>query len=98
MLSDGSRLGALELHKALRGIDSVYLLHDKRGQPIKDTTLNAAFQKAKRAAGLLDLTFRDIKAKGVSDATGSKKDAGGHKSEAMVLVYDRKKLVVPPTR
>ena len=89
---------AVEAALSLPGVGSVCLLHDKRGQPIKDTTLNAAFEKTKRATRLMDLTFHDIKAKGVSDATGSKKGAGGHKSEAMVLVYDRKKLVVPPTR
>jgi hypothetical protein len=33
----------------------------------------------------------------VSDFEGNKKDASGHKTEAMVAVYDRKRIEVKPT-
>ena len=42
-------------------------------------------------------TFHDLKAKGVSDFQGEKRDAAGHKTVAMAEVYDRKKGRVPPT-
>jgi hypothetical protein len=43
-------------------------------------------------------TFRDLKAKGVSDFEGGKKKASGHKSNRTVGVYDRKPIEVDATR
>ena len=47
--------------------------------------------------GIERFTFQDLKAKGVSDFDGDKKKASGHKSEAMVAVYDRKITEIEPT-
>ena len=46
----------------------------------------------------LDVRIQDLKAKGVSDFDGDKKKASGHKSEAMVAVYDRKITEIESTR
>lgn len=43
-------------------------------------------------------TFHDLKAKGVSDFDGSKKLAGGHRTESAAAVYDRRLETVPATR
>lgn len=40
--------------------------------------------------------IRHHKAKGVSDTEGDKKAASGHKTDAMVQVYDRKLAEVKP--
>lgn len=62
------------------------------GSPIKYD----AFHKAFKALGA-GFHIHDLKAKGVSDFTGDKRAASGHKSEAMVAVYDRKRKDVDPT-
>jgi integrase len=59
----------------------------------------AARQKASSSLGyILDCTFHDLKAKGISDYEGSSRDKqlfSGHKTEGQVLVYDRKTKVSP---
>jgi len=47
--------------------------------------------------GMERFTFQDLKAKGVSDFEGDKRQASGHKSESMVAVYDRKTLEIEST-
>ena len=42
-------------------------------------------------------SFHDLKAKGVSDFTGDKKKASGHKSQRMVDIYDRKRIEIEAT-
>ena len=58
-----------------------------------------ARQKASVKLGyVLDCTFHDLKAKGISDYEGSSRDKqlfSGHKTESQVLVYDRKTKVSP---
>lgn len=51
-----------------------------------------------RRAGIQPFTFHDLKAKGISDFAGDKQRAGGHRTAAMVAVYDRKKIEIDPTR
>lgn len=46
----------------------------------------------------IEWTFHDLKGKGVSDFDGSKKLAGGHRTESAAAVYDRRLEVVPATR
>lgn len=82
-------------------VDSLYLIHDKAGQPIKIDSFNTAWQRLMARAksqGVAPFTFHDLKPKGVSDFEGDKQAASGHKSMAMVAVYDRKKKQVKPTR
>lgn len=58
-----------------------------------------ARQKASVKLGyVLDCTFHDLKAKGISDYEGSSRDKqlfSGHKTESQVLIYDRKTKVSP---
>ena len=67
-------------------------VHDVKYQSFYD-----AFTEATEAAKVEDFHFHDIKAKGASDFTGNKKDAGGWKSDSMVPVYDRKRKTVKAT-
>lgn len=73
-------------------LQSVFVLRDQSGQPIKLRTLQKWFADAKIAAGLkdADIHFHDIKAKGISDYEGDKQRFSGHKSAAMVSRYDRR--------
>jgi integrase len=73
-------------------LQSVFVLRDQNGQPIKLRTLQKWFAEAKTAAGLkdADIHFHDIKAKGISDYEGDKQRFSGHKTAAMVSRYDRK--------
>ncbi|WP_347989458.1 hypothetical protein [Methylomonas sp. AM2-LC] len=48
------------------------------------------------ALGLSRFKFHQLKAKGVSDTFGDKQRASGHKTAAMVDVYDRKPAQVKP--
>ena len=48
------------------------------------------------AQGIERFTFHDLKARGVSDTEGDKQQASGHKSAAMVAIYDRKLNQVKP--
>lgn len=43
-------------------------------------------------------SLHDLKAKGITDTTGDKRAAGGHRTTQMVDVYDRLPPVVKPTR
>ncbi len=69
---------------------SIYLIHDKHGQPIRYQAFKTAWQRLMHTAlkqGLKEkFTFHDIKAKGVSD---HKQKHSGHKSATMRAVYDR---------
>jgi integrase len=67
------------------------------GMGIKGDTFTQGFRKLVKRAGVEWFVFHDIKAKGVSDFTGDKRKAGGHKSEKMVDIYDRKRIVIEAT-
>ena len=79
-----------------------YLIHNKNGQKIPDETFSSAWQRLMKRAvanGLKErFTFHDLKAKGVSDFDGDKKLASGHRTDAMVDVYDRKPSQVKATK
>ncbi len=84
-----------------REVDSVYLLHKGDGQPLTKTGFDTAWQRLKarmRKARIEPFNFHDLKAKGISDFAGDKQAAGGHRTAAMVAIYDRKKPEVDPTR
>lgn len=82
-------------------ISSMYVIHDKDGQPQNPSSFGdlwqAAMKKALRAGLQRRFTFHDIKAKGISDYQGDKGRASGHKSPSMVARYDRKPQEVDPT-
>jgi integrase len=73
-----------------------YLIHDSRGNPIKQNTFQAAWGRAMRAwvkNGGERFTFHDLKAAGYSD---QEQQFAGHKSERMHSVYNRKLRIVEP--
>jgi len=77
-------------------IQGGYLIHDKRGKPIKQNTFQAAWGRHMRPwvkAGCERFTYHDIKAAGYSDQS---EQFAGHKSERMHQVYNRKLRVVQP--
>jgi len=75
---------------------ATYVIHNVQGKPITSGAFRTRWKKAKDRAALqdpeltFDFTFHDIKAKAVSDYEGNKQDFSGHKTAAMVAVYDRK--------
>lgn len=75
---------------------ATYVIHNAQGQAITSSAFRTRWKKAKDKAALqdpdlvFDFTFHDIKAKAVSDYEGNKQDFSGHKTAAMVAVYDRK--------
>lgn len=84
-----------------------YLFCDTYGKPIMDDSFTSAWDRfmTKTAAQAKQdgvdferFKFHHLKAKGVSDFIGDKKRASGHKTDAMVAVYDRKKDEVDATR
>lgn len=88
--------GAIE-----REVDSIYLLHNANGQPLTKTGFDTAWQRLQarvRKDGMEPFHFHDLKAKGISDFAGDKQAAGGHRTAAMVAIYDRKKPEVDSTR
>jgi len=77
-------------------ITGVYLIHDKRGQPIKQNTFQSAWGRYMRewvASGGERFTFHDLKAAGYSD---QEIQSAGHKSAKMHNAYNRKLRVVEP--
>ncbi len=83
-------------------IQSFYLLHDQRGQPVKQSTFQSAWNRLMAIAldkGLQErFTFHDLKAKGITDFDGDKQKAAGHKSPRMADLYNRKPEKVPSTK
>ncbi|MCK9606699.1 MAG: hypothetical protein M0R33_09670 [Methylomonas sp.] len=61
--------------------------------------ITVATKKAAEDMGInwIPFTFHDLKRKGVSDTTGNKQDASGHRSAAMLNVYDVKMKTVKPS-
>jgi len=69
---------------------SMYIIHDRAGMKVLESSFNTAWQRLK--AGF---TFHDLKAKGVSDSKAA--NPAGHKSSNMIELYRRKpELVEPP--
>lgn len=86
------------------GISSVYLIHQRSGSRYTRDGFNSQWRKARKAAKEaypeldFNFTFHDLKAKGVSDLTGTlydKQVISGHKNASQTARYDRKVMVVP---
>jgi integrase len=78
--------------------NSRYVVCNKFGSKYSYNGMNDRWRDARQKAGvklghIIDGTFHDLKAKGISDYKGSSRDKqifSGHKTESQVLVYDRK--------
>jgi integrase len=89
---------ALSLHGS---IASLYLIPGTSRGRMLESTVQTAWQRAMvdwAALGNPRFTLHDLKRKGVSDADGDKLAASGHRSAAMLKVYDVLPLRVAPTR
>jgi integrase len=99
--SDRLRLavqGALSLHGA---IASLYLIPGATHGRMGESTVQTAWQRAMvewAALGNARFTTHDLKRTGVSDAKGDKLAASGHRSAAMLKIYDVLPSRVEPTR
>jgi integrase len=90
------------LQKAVnRGLGGVLRVPDmtivnQNGSPVRRSSFQTTWQRRMKNFEPR-FTFHDLKAKGVSDFEGDKKKASGHKSEAMMRVYDRKRIEIDAT-
>jgi hypothetical protein len=50
--------------------------------------------KYRAAVQYTHFTFHDLKRKGVTDTDGNKQDASGHRSAAMLNIYNVKPIIV----
>ncbi|MGR9088662.1 MAG: site-specific integrase [Gammaproteobacteria bacterium] len=76
-----------------------YLIRGQIGQKLTESGFQTLWQRLMIEAaeqGMDRFTFHDLKSKGVSDSSGDKQQASGHKSLSMVAVYDRKLAEVKP--
>lgn len=93
---------AVDLALALHGqIASLYLIPGPSRGRLAETTVQTAWQRAMRdwaAGGNARFTIHDLKRSGVSDASGDKLAASGHRSTAMLRVYDVLPARAPATR
>ncbi|MCK9504688.1 MAG: hypothetical protein M0Q95_10965 [Porticoccaceae bacterium] len=80
---------------------------ERTGNKIDISSLQTAMQRIQRAAAdqaredgveYNHFTFHDLKRKGISDTEGDKMKASGHRSAAMMRVYDVKPDIVKPTK
>ncbi|MDD5276220.1 MAG: hypothetical protein PHR16_09075 [Methylovulum sp.] len=77
-----------------------YLIRSKSGDRLTESGFQTLWQRlmVKFAdMGNIRFTFHDLKAKGISDTEGDKQVASGHRSSAMVDVYNRKPSLVLPS-
>lgn len=81
------------------------LISDRTGDKVQVSSLKTAMarigKQAEQAAKdqgveFIRFTFHDLKRKGVSDTSGDKQEASGHRSAQMLNVYDVKPAVVKP--
>jgi integrase len=76
-----------------------HLIRGKKGHKVTESGFNDVWQPLMAAAveqGIERFHFHDLKAAGISDTEGDKQKASGHKTAAMVAVYDRKLAEVKP--
>lgn len=73
------------------------VVNNGKGQGIRLSAFKSAWQRLMNKAACERFTFHDLKAKGVSDFDGDKKLASGHKTAAMVEIYDRKRKIIEAT-
>lgn len=69
-----------------------HLFQSRDGERMRESTIQSAWQRMK-----VGFTIHDLKAKGVTDFTGDKVQAGGWKDPKMVNTYDRAVNKVEPT-
>lgn len=89
---------ALSLHG---GIASAYVITSTSGGRMAESSVQTAWQRAMvewEKMGNARFTFHDLKRKGVSDVSGDKLAASGHRSAAMLRVYDVLPATAPATR
>jgi integrase len=82
--------------KAPSPIGGVFLIHNKRGLPIRQNAFQTAWGRAMRdwvAQGGERFTYHDLKASGYSD---QKRQDAGHRSDKMHRTYSRKLRIVEP--
>lgn len=91
-------LEAISLARTLSGNQlGSYVVVKHDGHPYTDNGFNSAWResviRARKQTGMdLDFTFHDLKAKAISDISGTSRDKqaiSGHKTEGQVAVYDR---------
>ncbi|HDL8134500.1 TPA: tyrosine-type recombinase/integrase [Yersinia enterocolitica] len=87
-----------------KGMSSIFVIHQQSGSRYTRDGFNSRWLKAKAEAKAkypeleFDFTFHDLKAKGISDLSGSlydKQAISGHKNAAQTARYDRKIAIVP---
>ncbi|WP_145496588.1 tyrosine-type recombinase/integrase [Yersinia bercovieri] len=87
-----------------RGMSSIFVIHQQSGARYTRDGFNSRWLKAKAEAKEkypeleFNFTFHDLKAKGISDLSGSlyeKQAISGHKNAAQTARYDRKIAIVP---
>ncbi|KKI42927.1 tyrosine-type recombinase/integrase [Hafnia alvei] len=86
------------------GMSSIFVVHQPSGAGYTRDGFNSRWMKAKKEAKEkypelnFDFTFHDLKAKGISDLSGSlydKQAISGHKNASQTARYDRKIAIVP---
>lgn len=72
------------------------LLYTRGGKPYSYKTIQEAFNRAREAAGVADVTLHDLRAKSLTDANREGKDAqklGGHTDRRMTERYIRQREI-----
>jgi len=78
-------------------------ISERTGDKITTSTLQTAKSRIDKQAkakaeqlgqAYTHFTFHDLKRKGVTDTTGNKQEASGHRSAAMLNTYDVKPIIV----
>ena len=69
---------------------------NRNGSPVRRSSFQTTWGRRMRKFEPR-FSFHDLKAKGVSDFTGDKKKASGHRSQRMVDIYDRKRIEIEAT-
>lgn len=88
---------ALDEAKAMpRGVKSLYVLSNWRGEPYTTAQLASAWRRACKAAGVSGAQFRDVRAKTASDDTPNATERLQHTDKGMTRGYIRKVPVVTP--
>lgn len=77
-----------------------YVIHTQDGHKYSSTGFKSMFKRARNKAledGLIaeSFTFHDLKAKGISDFEGDKRQFSGHASISQMEKYNRKPEIVP---
>lgn len=89
-----------KLPKTHADITDIHLIRGQTGDKLTVSGFQTMWQRLMVKAaenGLERYTFHDLKAKGISDTTGDKQQASGHRTAAMIDTYDRKLAEVKPS-